>query len=474
MKRYLLFDSGCSLCTEVARRVEEAAGGWLEARSLRDPEMQALLDKAKPGWKWEPTLVEVDGDEVRVYQGFRMRLRMVQGLGPVRAVQVARLVAHSGGPVLGVNWGRRDFLRRSLRAASALLVWQHLRSVETVLGPSPQPVEEIEVFAGFLRAFTDDEMEIETLTGLRKIRIPAGISVWKGSEQPLSVLERGDEVMVRLHVPSGMALRLWANLTRVRGVVTRVLPGGYELQTSGLHDIPKYLRLEIGEEAWVADWFTERPLGASGLVLNEGDFVDVIGERTLEGIRGSRIWTHSTRHSDAMVSPRDSSAGITANDRVEVGPNGLCWYIYTGYAGWFDCPTGAGRCGTCNLSRSDQAAWPAMDTCGCCNSTCCDCSRGCKNQIYLPCGKSVVVYDKCSTRGKAVYIADCGPCQRANCIPDCVPGHPDVDLCSRSCADCWGGRTAIIDLTKPTFAYFYDPARRGCFSCEVRVQAQCP
>ena len=84
MKRYLLFDSSCSLCTEVARRVEEAAGGWLQARSLRDPEMRALLDKAKPGWKWKPTLVEVDGDDVRGYQGFRMRVRMMRGLGVER------------------------------------------------------------------------------------------------------------------------------------------------------------------------------------------------------------------------------------------------------------------------------------------------------------------------------------------------------------------------------------------------------
>ena len=35
MQRYLLFDSGCSKCTEIAREVEQATHGWLEARSLR-------------------------------------------------------------------------------------------------------------------------------------------------------------------------------------------------------------------------------------------------------------------------------------------------------------------------------------------------------------------------------------------------------------------------------------------------------
>jgi len=111
MKRYLLFDSGCSLCTEVARRVEEAAGGWLEAWSLRDPEMRALLDRAKPGWKWEPTLVEVDRDEVRVYQGLGMRVRMVRGLGVRKSLAVAKEVQKASGLMVEVDWERRRLLK---------------------------------------------------------------------------------------------------------------------------------------------------------------------------------------------------------------------------------------------------------------------------------------------------------------------------------------------------------------------------
>jgi hypothetical protein len=416
-------------------------------------------------------LVEIKGERVRIFAGLSLRARLVKVLGPVRALRVAQAVARMGGPVLGVDWGKRRFLGRALGAFGAFAIGPRLRSVISPLHPSPSSLGEIEVLAGSLRAFTDDEVEIETLAGLRKIRIPNGISVWKGGERPLSALTRGDELMIRLHVPSGTALRLWANLTRVQGVVTRVIPGGYELRTGGLYNAPRTLRLELGEEVSVADWLTERPRDASPLRLEEGDFVDVIGERIPEGIRGTRIWVHPARQVERLSSPADS---LPAADRIEVGPNGLCWYIYTGYAGWFDCPTGAGRCGTCNLARSDQAAWPAMDTCGCCTWNCCDCSRNCKNQIYLACGKDVVVYDQCSTKVRTVYIASCGPCQRANCIPDCVPNHPDTDLCNRSCADCRGGRAAIIDLTKPTFAYFYDPVRRGCFSCEVRVLAQCP
>ncbi len=112
MKRYLLFDAGCSLCTEIAKRVEEASDGWLEARSLREPEMQQLLDRAKPGWKWEPTLVEVDGDEVRVYQGVRMRIQMVRKLGVRRAWRVIEEVQEAI-QSMTVDVGRRRFLEKA-------------------------------------------------------------------------------------------------------------------------------------------------------------------------------------------------------------------------------------------------------------------------------------------------------------------------------------------------------------------------
>ncbi len=122
MKRYLLFDSGCSLCTKVAREVEREAGGWLEARSLREPEMRALLDRAKPGWKWEPTLVEVAGDEVRVYQGLGMRVRMVEGLGLRRAWKIGKIVREHVATSSNLNMERRSFLKQvgSLTAVSVM------------------------------------------------------------------------------------------------------------------------------------------------------------------------------------------------------------------------------------------------------------------------------------------------------------------------------------------------------------------
>jgi len=57
-----------------------------------------------------------------VYAGLWMRARLVQILGPVRALRVARLVARFGGPVLGVDWGRRRLLRQGLSVAGLALL----------------------------------------------------------------------------------------------------------------------------------------------------------------------------------------------------------------------------------------------------------------------------------------------------------------------------------------------------------------
>lgn len=111
MNRYLLFDSGCSLCTEIARRVEEASNGWLEARSLRDPEMQSLLDRAKPDWRWEPTLVEVNGDNVHVYQGLKMRLHFLRILGIRRTLLLMKAMYGYDRRWKGVDYQRREFVR---------------------------------------------------------------------------------------------------------------------------------------------------------------------------------------------------------------------------------------------------------------------------------------------------------------------------------------------------------------------------
>ncbi len=104
---------------------------WLQAWSRRaaascrcvvclwDPEMVALLDKVKPLRRWEPALLETDGQATRVLTGARMRLRLLQVLGPYRSLLVVSSLWSLGGRVSGRS--RREFLVQSSKLAVGLL-----------------------------------------------------------------------------------------------------------------------------------------------------------------------------------------------------------------------------------------------------------------------------------------------------------------------------------------------------------------
>ena len=125
MHRYLLFDSGCSICAELAQAVEQATHGGLEARSLRDPAMQRLLAQARPHWRWQPTLLEVEGERVRAFTGLALGLHLMMKLGPRRTLRLVRLTGHFGVSLKSkgsVDLGRRRFLEQ-LAAATLVLGW---------------------------------------------------------------------------------------------------------------------------------------------------------------------------------------------------------------------------------------------------------------------------------------------------------------------------------------------------------------
>ncbi len=153
IERWLLYDAGCSLCAALAREVEALSEGRLRMRSLREPEVQALLDRARPGWRWEPMLLEEEGERVRVYTGLAMRMQLVRVLGPARALRVAQLVARFGGPVLGVDWGRRRLLQQGGALAGLALLgrWFSLRPRPASSSSSSlRSKMEGEVWEGFL------------------------------------------------------------------------------------------------------------------------------------------------------------------------------------------------------------------------------------------------------------------------------------------------------------------------------------
>jgi hypothetical protein len=115
----LLFDSACSACSVLAREVERVTEGLLVARSLHESEVQAWLNQARPGWHWEPMLLEVDRERPRAFRGLGMAFRLVRMLGLRRAGRVARLVQRAPVPTARMHQERRQFLRSS----GGMLFW---------------------------------------------------------------------------------------------------------------------------------------------------------------------------------------------------------------------------------------------------------------------------------------------------------------------------------------------------------------
>lgn len=120
MSRYLLFDAGCSLCTNVAEDVRQETDGWLEPRGLDDPEMVSLLDRAVPAWKREPTLLVVSGDSVTAYTGRMLTWKLVNGVGLTRASRVARRLSRTLRSETPTSPSRRQALRAAGAGLTAL------------------------------------------------------------------------------------------------------------------------------------------------------------------------------------------------------------------------------------------------------------------------------------------------------------------------------------------------------------------
>lgn len=136
MKRFLLFDSGCSLCTKLAQSIEKETNNWLQVRSLRDLEMKVLMDKIKPGWEWEPTLIEIDdAKHVEIYTGLKMQTKFIMGLGLRRTIQIAKLVQQSSVAMPTVDTGRRNFIKQgTLGFASLALLFTPSLNLSDFLG----------------------------------------------------------------------------------------------------------------------------------------------------------------------------------------------------------------------------------------------------------------------------------------------------------------------------------------------------
>lgn len=122
MNHYLLYDAACSRCAALAVEIETASAGRLGIRNLRDEAVVTLLDAHAPNRTWEPMVLEVNGDKVRVYSGLAMRAKLVMILGFANAWRVARKVQAAEGPVWGTSINRYAVLKRMSGVLAGLAV----------------------------------------------------------------------------------------------------------------------------------------------------------------------------------------------------------------------------------------------------------------------------------------------------------------------------------------------------------------
>lgn len=90
------FDAGCCTCSGLAARIEKVADGKLEIHGLDEPQMenwrrQALGQRAP----WTPTLIEVEGAEVKAWTGRRMCLALARRLGASATWRVMQVLGET-------------------------------------------------------------------------------------------------------------------------------------------------------------------------------------------------------------------------------------------------------------------------------------------------------------------------------------------------------------------------------------------
>lgn len=111
--RSLLYDAGCSACTDVAQQAEAEARGWLRVKPLQDETMQALLEKHAPNVGRRTALITQNDGRVAVDTGWTMVIKLALGMGPIRCMRLLRRLALASPPPLehGSSAARRHLLR---------------------------------------------------------------------------------------------------------------------------------------------------------------------------------------------------------------------------------------------------------------------------------------------------------------------------------------------------------------------------
>ena len=82
MKYYLVFDSQCSVCNQVATTARTASNHKLDILGIQSSRAKELLDLVYPqGWKHMPYLLRVENNQVKAWSNIGLTLQLIKHLG---------------------------------------------------------------------------------------------------------------------------------------------------------------------------------------------------------------------------------------------------------------------------------------------------------------------------------------------------------------------------------------------------------
>jgi hypothetical protein len=250
---------------------------------------------------------------------------------------------------------RREFMMgAALGMAAAVLpapVRDYLESQQLMLpavdGLAP---DSFSTFEGTIAGVSSGHIDLTALDRVHRLTTTPSSTFWRGGEVAMNHLRTGDDLLVRL-APDWTVARGWANLARAHGTVSRSSGSGYVIKAGDIHNpAPRDVTIDVGDVTRYgsADHVQPGQLRRRRPSIVPGTHVDIIGLRTEQGITPTTLL-----YSDPRLAAVQSAAAIPASQNAQGDPT------FKGYATWFDCPNGAGRCGSCNTSKNNQAAWPA-------------------------------------------------------------------------------------------------------------------
>lgn len=120
MDNYLLFDTHCSKCSQLAKLIEQETNGYITAASIYNPQIHALIRSNGAIPQRTPTLLEVNGKDVQIFTGITLATQLIRKLGLRQTLRIVRIISRVNKTSIlniqnstgqEINQNRRDFLQ---------------------------------------------------------------------------------------------------------------------------------------------------------------------------------------------------------------------------------------------------------------------------------------------------------------------------------------------------------------------------